>query len=346
MKRKLQAFMAIIFLSSKIFASNYCNECIPGCEMCYGVWFEPMAVKPCQMNLQFAELFANPSSTESNNSDHFLHPSWSFGFRIGAGVQSRCSPWFFKAQYTYWRNETNSSVTLIGTGIVGPSGITRIEPQIADTQNREILLPILGEIGKVSTKLKYNYNVLDVVGGRICCACQNLEVTPFGGFRGFWYSTKIREISLDSAGLSFSAAGDPSTASNNYSAYGIMGGLRLDYALFSCLSFYGRFGGSIVAGNNDNSRHFLTTGTISPANITYDESICLFIHSLEGAFGVLYDTYFCGCSVFVGLGYEVIQWAEVLPHPFRQTSISPGSATKVSNGLFLQAITASIGLSF
>lgn len=354
MQKKIKTLITnILFLGNSIIFANNESFALPENQTCcerafkFDLWFEPMAVKPFQMPLEFAEATENSSTTISNNNDLFLHPNWSFGFRLGTGIQSQNYPWFFNAEYTYWRNTTNASKSVTGTGIAtGPSGPTQLEPKIADTEGRTILLPNAGQVGKVSTRLKYNYDILDLSAGWSCCTCRGLKVIPYGGFRGFWYSTKVREVSSDSEGVSFSVAGDPSSVKNNYHATGIMGGISLDYPIVCNLNFYGSFGGSIVGGRNHNTINFLTTGTADPANVTYDETISLFIHSLEGSFRLNYNMCFWSCNLYVGLGYDVIQWAEVLPHPFRQNSTSPGNATKTSNGLFLQSITASVKCTF
>lgn len=350
MLRKINLLMAAMLLikGNIVSANSYFNECCPiqmgCCDAGYqlGVWFDPMMVRPVQENLEFARSSRPITSFLSEEQDLYLNPEWSFGFRTGAGIKSRCANWSFRADYTHWCNEIKDSVTLTNHGLAIGAGVPlALLPRIGSSWS----LFTTGETGKIASRLRYNYNVLDISAAWSCCVCQNLEVTPYGGFRGFWYSTNVREVNSDSFNNVYSADGDPSTLTNDYSAYGIMGGIRLDYTLLSHLNFYGRFGGSLVAGHNYNQFRRVSSGNESDRNNLIKQKSDLFVNSLEAAFGINYDIPICGFNTIVGVSYEVTQWSELLPTPFTRMT-SGSSASLQSNGLFIQAVAFNFALAF
>ena len=292
-----------------------------------------MAVKPCQSNLEFVFTRTSDSSgSTADNENFFLKTDWSFGFRIGMGMKPRCFPWSFRADYTYWHNCVGDAV-----GITNNTSGQQFDliPAIGGDLR---LIP--GSSASTTTTLEYDYQQLDLTAGWSCCVCSGLELIPYGGFRALWYSTDLKETNTDSQNIVYSAAGDTSTAENDYDAYGIVGGLRLNYHLCNCFHFYGRIGGSFLAGHNDlRTVTFVSQATVSTAN--FKEEICLHNRSLEGGWGIVYDTCACGYATYLGVGYEAIQWNEHMPNPFGENNF-----TEDDEGLFIQSITFKFGIAF
>lgn len=337
------AFASLLLLSSiSAFAEDVPPT--PDYDDCYyysfDIWFDPMGVLPCQMVLEYAEEMA-VSAEGTKSVDNFIDPGFSFGFKLGASVESHFPAWTFGIQYMWWDKTYKSS-----TKVTGPSdGFVVLQPKIGDTQNVEMIFINPNESGSVKTSLEYDYDLLDFYAGWSCCLCNGLEFVPYMGFRAFWYDTYLKETSADSTGIIYSARGDTSKVSNDFDAYGFMGGVALKWNIGGALHFFGSFGGSFVGGRNKNKIDLVSTG-LSGTNFSLQEEQCLFVHSLEGKFGLDYSWCWCSLNYLLGVYYEVTQWNRVLPHPFRQNSTSPGNATLTSNGLFLQSVAGRIGINF
>ncbi|MCH9627840.1 MAG: hypothetical protein S4CHLAM2_14860 [Chlamydiales bacterium] len=341
----------ILLLSSSLQADIFYNDCLDECSYnccsngyTFAVWFDPMAVKPCQSNLRFVTIREEDEDVSITLIDHYLHPDWSFGFRLGGGIKSQCRPWSFRADYTYWENRSSGSAIATSAGVT--TSIVPIEgsmrPALGFTTSVED-----GDIATTSVSLKYDYSLFDLTAAWSCCICKNLELTPYGGFRGFWYKTDAKQINANSANDTYSPQGDLSTARNDYAAYGVVGGLRLNYTLCGCLNLYGSFGGSILAGENTFCLSEFASQESTPLEVRKEE-LCLYNHSLEGAWGITYDTCLCGLKTHLGLGYEVTRWNEFLPSPFGENTTGTSTLDDVPlpRGLFIQAITARLGIAY
>ena len=113
---------------------------------------------------------------------------------------------------------------------------------------------------------------------------------------------------------------------------------RPHLTLCSCFNFYGWFEGSLVTGDNETKRDARDLTFVSMNKRTD----CLVVHSVEGAWGVTYDTCMCGCDTHICLGYEVTQWSDSMPRPFEATQGGRGGNTD----LFIQSIVVRLGASF
>ncbi|NGX60577.1 MAG: hypothetical protein K940chlam9_00038 [Chlamydiae bacterium] len=355
--RKILLATLLLAGSPKLLADVFYNDCCSPCydECCgpcfdYAFWFDPMAVKPCQMDIVFAEI-ANSDIIDTENiitvvTNRSFDPDWCFGFRVGGGIRPQCSPWSFRADYSYWQNSTR-----FGFFIPSPEGVQTT----IDTVGFHFR-SLINQATDIDVKahLDYDYHLLDVTAGWSCCICNGLEFTPYGGFRGLWYTTDAR---MDGSALTDedNFENQKVKIKNDYHAYGVVGGVRFDYRLWNCMNFYGSFGGSIVAGDNDlklvNLVTLVDNGEIITGLVTRRETRCHYIHSLEGKWGVTYDMCLCGFDTHLGLGYEVTQWSTVLPNTRGNLALGADEsfgADLDSNGqgLFIHAITARIGVAF
>ncbi len=352
MHLKKALFTAILLLSSPllcadVFYNDFPDECCYDCcsnGYTFAVWFDPMAVKPCQSNLRFVTIREEDATVSDTLTDYSLHPDWDFGFRLGGGIKSQCKPWSFRADYTHWENRSSGSAiaTSLGAGVEMVPIDGTLRPALGPNVSVED-----GFTATTSISLNYEYSLFDLTAAWSCCVCRNLKLTPYGGLRGFWFKTNAKQINANEANFIYSPSGDLSTATNDYTAYGIVGGLRFNYRLCGCFHFYGSFGGSILAGENTFFLSEYASQNPIPLVIN-EEKLCLYNHSLEGAWGITYDTCFCGLNTHIGVGYEVTQWNETLPSPlgYNISGISSVDDVPSPRGLFVQAITARLGIAY
>ena len=302
-------FSAVLLLTSQIQAgslfTNNCCEIENDCCGCWewGAWIDLMAVKPCAVETLFASTEINLNADDEIYTDHFIHPDFSFGFRLGVGAGPECSNWKTKLLFTHWENKSSGYAS-----IVGSAEGNRLDPLIGDNS---INLNSPSDSASTDTSLNYEYSLLDWIFSYDCCLCKGLGFQPYAGFRAVWIKENFSELNKDSRGIVYSATGDRSTAGFDLSAYGVVTGIQLSYNLCSSFNFYGSIGGSIVGGNNQFSDNSVSTGSSSAGIEKYQAKTCTPIYSWEGNFGVLYDTCICDTDLVVGLGYEVTRWFDI-----------------------------------
>jgi hypothetical protein len=267
---------------------------------------------------------------------------WSWGFRVGVGVNMDHDMWDTNIYYTWFRTQHSNSASV---------------PGVNDVQNFVAATPSAYASGKVNWKI--HFNMFDWELGRWQYYSKNLAMRPHVGVKGGWINqhAHYRNSIINAAGA-VTATGTVRDK-NNFWGVGPSGGVNMMWVLGSAgarmdhrFTLFGDFAGALLYGHFDvdhDEKTFSAAGVLTGGNDPDHLDRNLAVPVLQTQMGFTWDTAFNNNNnhFTMKVGYEFQYW-------FRQQQfVRPGSNgtfaqtyTRVSDDLALQGLTIDFRFDF
>lgn len=281
--------------------------------------------------------------TQKTGTVHHLDFKWSWGFKVGIGVNMDHDMWDSNLYYTWFHTENSNSI--------GPT----------ETQQDVVtwVPPGFSQLNSASHNWSIHFSMFDWELGRWYYVSKNLALRPHVGVKGGWINQERKtkaSRTQDQQGALVTTHLD-AQIKNNFWGVGPSIGLNTMWVLGNAgsnmdhrFSLFGDAAGSLMYGHFDNNDSFLLSSASSPttSRFKYDNlSRNLAVAMLQGVMGLSWDTAFNrGRNHFMmKVGYEFQYW-------FRQNQFlysfdfAEKSSMRYSDDLALQGLTVDFRFDF
>lgn len=280
----------------------------------------------------------------------YLKTKWDPGFRLGLGYNSACDGWDFYANWTYYRNKTSNSSSVIFGNINLPyfpeeSQFALINPWTTYT-SIDVFFPTsnLRSWKKVSAKWKFYVNVIDFEIGRKYMPSECFSLRPYAGVRGAWTKTHFSTFSnmpftsLDAFDIQSFQEQFDDFFRNKFWGVGVLAGLQPQWNLWRCFAFFANVDGALLWGKftaNKNFKYIFTRNSASQTlRNTSKANFSMMQAIIDLAIGIRLERTW-GCDSFktlLDIGWEQHTWFDhnhrIQQIGFSRTSIgAQGNAT-------------------
>jgi hypothetical protein len=267
---------------------------------------------------------------------------WSWGFRVGLGVNMDHDMWDTDIYYTWFRTRHSNTASDPTPGVV---------------QNFVATDPGTYTSGSVNWKI--DYNMFDWELGRWQYYSRNLAMRPHIGVKGGWINqdARYRNSTTTLAGVVTATA--TTQDKNNFWGVGPSGGVNMMWVLGCAgnrmqhrFTLFGDFAGALLYGHfkvDHSEKTFSAAGVLTGGNSPSNLSRNLAVPVLQTQMGFSWDTAFNNeyNHFMLKVGYEFQYW-------FRQQQmVKPGSNgftsqtyARVSDDLALQGLTVDFRFDF
>ena len=287
-----------------------------------GLFFDAdyLLIKPRRNALDFAIVAPNRDQIPSGAVESL---EWQLrsAFRFGAGYEF-ANGWRVGAHYTYLHSTDSATVN-------APDGGT-----VYATLTRG---GTFDEVATATATTNLNYNVLDIEASKFTALSDTLGLTVFGGARAAWIDQKFVAV----------YNGGPLGATNatvdtpvNFSGGGLTFGAEATWKIYRGLGLYARARGSLLSGRFTDS---LTETNNNNQNVIVNvgERYYQLVPVMELGAGVSFQTE----HVYVGLGYDVVNWFNMVNSlDFPSTNI--GKPERRTSNLTLEGFSVRLGVIF
>lgn len=269
---------------------------------------------------------------------HELDFKWSWGFKVGLGVNMDHDAWDSNLYYTWFHTENSNQA-----GVDASTGL------VTDTMGT------YGTYTSGKAKWDIHFSMFDWELGRWYYTSKNLAIRPHVGIKGGWIDQNIH-LSLTDAAIPSAPTSANERFKNNFWGVGPSAGVNTMWVLGSAGSamdhrfcLFGDFGGALMYGHfevKNNQTYTSSAGAVTGGAHVKGLDRNRAVAMLQGMMGLSWDTAFNrGRNHFMmKVGYELQYW-------FRQNQLyrlMPNTAeSRVSEAtLALQGLTAELRFDF
>lgn len=240
----------------------------------------------------------NAASGVIEGPNHKLDFKWSWGFRVGLGVNMDHDHWDSNIYYTWFHTHNSNAV-----GTQNDGSQTAVD-------NQGSTGAIFGG-GHGEIDWRIHYSMFDWELGRWYFVSKSLALRPHVGLKGGWIHQKVeREWKIDSQNEG------KAKLENDFWGIGPVGGINTTWMLGSVgmhrFSLFGDFAGALMYGHFDvdHRETFETNEVVKSGNKIHDLDRNLAVAMLQAMFGLGWDTPFNRdrCHFGLKVGYEFQYW--------------------------------------
>ena len=318
-----------------------------------------------ESNLPFAMVVTtvpqNPTATTSSivaTTTKHVGTNWDPGFRVGGGWNTGYDGWDVDANYTWYHNRQNKSVSVPNTFSSGGSQFLPgngqqaiVDPWIdaAVFSTPATADPQFFLVDTVQANWKLMFNQVDLDIGRKYWLSKRFTMRPYAGGRGAWATTMFRNRAVRTSTT------DPldftDTFKNKFWGVGLMTGFQPEWHVTSCFSIFSNLDASLLWGrfklekDEDYSRPVAPGATPIQINNSFYTNFSKMTTMVDLAFGFRWTENWCNdrFRAYFDAGWEHHIWFDVnnrlkTSNSNLLTGLSPGPATMKGFGSFEEEV--------
>jgi hypothetical protein len=309
-KRLFCALFALGF-SASAFADS--QVVVPSQEGGFKIGIDALYLRALNSDLDYAvtTVLSDIPVTSMNQTNASVEPGYAWGYYVQVGYLVPCTGNDITLGYTYLRTDDTNAVVRPNISTPDSFGVVLVPPM-----SNLISLIDTGEFNAANAKAKFDLNVADLeFGQRFTAGTYDLRM-----FAGLRYARIDHTLSvnaleeLDGDGNPLPTNNGAQEYTSDYRGFGPRVGMDARYCLQSGFGLDANLSTSLLVGNIDSKYNLNVVQSITPTNVTFEESNgtnTRIVPVLEAKLGVDYTYILDYCeksTVVFELGYQATNY--------------------------------------